>query len=57
MNRKNISTWIVSIFDISFIENETIENELDIKKNNSTLDSYSFEEIEIDFCLIKERRE
>ncbi len=32
MNRKNISTWIVSIFDISFIENETIENELDIKK-------------------------
>ncbi len=57
MNRKNISIWIVSIFDISFIENETIENELDIKKNYSTLDSYSFEEIEKDFCLIKERRE
>ena len=32
MNRKNISTWIVSIFDISFIENEAIDNELDIKK-------------------------
>ena len=44
-------------FDISFTENEAIENELDIKINNSTLDSYSFEEIEKDFCLIKERRE
>ena len=44
-------------FDISFIENETNENELDIKNNNSTLDSYSFEEIKKYFYLIKERRE
>ena len=56
MNKKNISKNFF-YFDISFIENESIENELDIKKNNSTLDSYSFEEIEKDFCLIKERRE
>ena len=56
MNRKNLAKNFFN-FDISFIENETIDNELNIKKNSSTLDSYSFEEIEKDFCLIKERRE
>ena len=56
MNRKYLSKNFFN-FDISFIENETIENELDMKKNSSTLDSYSFEEIEKDFRLIKERRE
>jgi hypothetical protein len=44
-------------FDILLLDNDNLENELDIKKNKSTLDSYSFEEIEKDFCLIKERRE
>ena len=56
MNRKNLAKNFFN-FDISFIENETIDNELNIKKNSSTLDSYSFEEIEKDFCLIKEKRD
>jgi hypothetical protein len=44
-------------FDILLLDNDNLENELDIKKNKSTLDSYSFEEIEKDFCLIKEKRD
>ena len=44
-------------FDLLFLDNDNLENELDLKKNKSTLDSYSFEEIEKDFCLIKEKRE
>ena len=29
-------------FDILLLDNDNLENELDIKKNKSTLDSYSF---------------